>query len=49
MLVQLDDGKVISLSEADPLIRSMAVESDLSRRTWFALPAEAKVKMGHTR
>lgn len=49
MLVQLDDGKVISLSEADPLIRSMAIESDLSRRTWLALPAEAKVKLGHVR
>lgn len=45
MLVQLDNGQVITLSEADPLIRSMAVESHLSRRTWLAMPSEAKAKL----
>jgi HD superfamily phosphohydrolase len=42
MLVQLDNGDVITLSEADPLIKSMASESKLARRSWLALPAEAK-------
>ena len=45
MLVQLDNGQVVTLSEADPLIRSMAAESDQSRRTWLAMPAEAKDKL----
>lgn len=45
MLVQLDNGQVVTLIEADPLIRSMAVESHQSRRTWLAMPAEAKQKL----
>lgn len=45
MLVQLDNGDVITLSEADPLIKSMASESKLSRRSWLALPAEAKERL----
>lgn len=49
MLVQLDSGDVTTLSEADPLIKSMAVESKLSRRSWLALPAEAKHILGESR
>lgn len=49
MLVQLDSGEVTTLSEADPLIKSMAVESKLSRRSWLALPAEAKQTLGESR
>lgn len=45
MLVQLDNGHVMTLIEADPLIRSMAAESQQSRRAWLALPAEAKQKL----
>jgi uncharacterized protein len=45
MLVQLDSGHVMTLIEADPLIRSMAAESKQSRRAWLALPAEAKQKL----
>lgn len=45
MLVQLDNGQVVTLGEADPLIRSMAAESYQSRRTWLAMPAEAKNKL----
>ncbi|MEY4669684.1 MAG: hypothetical protein RL518_2383 [Pseudomonadota bacterium] len=42
MLVQLDNGQVLTLSEADSLIRSMAANSDQSQRAWLAMPAEAK-------
>jgi len=45
MLVQLDNGQVVTLSEADALIRSMAAESQQSRRTWLTMPAEAKQKL----
>jgi HD superfamily phosphohydrolase len=45
MLVQLDGGEVVTLSEADPLIKSMANESHLAKRSWLAMPAEAKQKM----
>lgn len=45
MLVQLDNGQVMTLIEADALIRSMAAESHQSRRSWIALPAEAKNKI----
>ena len=42
MLVQLDNGHVVTLSEADSLIRSMAANSVQSQRSWLAMPAEAK-------
>ena len=42
MLVQLDNGQVVTLSEADSLIRSMAANSVQSQRSWLAMPAEAK-------
>jgi hypothetical protein len=42
MLVQLDNGQVVTLSEADSLIRSMAANSVQSRRSWLAMPAEVK-------
>jgi HD superfamily phosphohydrolase len=45
ILVQLDGGEVVTLSEADPLIKSMANESHLAKRSWLAMPAEAKQKM----
>jgi len=42
MLVQLDNGQVVTLSEADSLIRSMAANSVQSQRSWLAMPSEAK-------
>jgi hypothetical protein len=42
MLVQLDNGQVVTLSEADSLIRSMSANSVQSQRSWLAMPAEAK-------
>jgi HD superfamily phosphohydrolase len=49
MLVQLDNGKVITLAEADPLFNAMASESRLSQRSWLAMPKEAKLRVGKVR
>lgn len=49
MLVQLDDGSVITLGQADPMFQAMASDSRLSRRSWIALPKEAKELLGHSR
>jgi len=49
MLVQLDDGSVITLAQADPLFQAVASDSRFSRKTWIAVPKAAKVAMGRTR
>lgn len=49
MLVQLDNGRVITLAQADPLFNAMAAESRSSQRSWLALPKEAKALVGATR
>ncbi|MFN4896666.1 MAG: HD domain-containing protein [Pseudomonadota bacterium] len=49
MLVQLDNGKVITLAQADPLFNAMASESRLSQRSWLAMPKEAKALVGRIR
>jgi HD superfamily phosphohydrolase len=49
MLVQLDNGKVITLAQADPLFNAMASESRLSQRSWLAMPREAKALVGRIR
>lgn len=49
MLVQLDNGTAITLSQADPLFNAMATDSRTSQRSWIALPKEAKALVGHRR
>ena len=49
MLVQLDDGSVITLGEADPLFQAMASDSRFSKKTWLAMPREVKTRIGHVR
>ncbi len=49
MLVQLDDGSVITLAQADPLFQAVASDSRFSRKTWIAVPKEVKVAMGRSR
>jgi HD superfamily phosphohydrolase len=49
MLVQLDNGSIITLSQADPLFNAMASDSRASQRSWVALPKEAKQLVGHVR
>jgi len=49
MLVQLDNGSVITLAQADPLFNAMASDSRASQRSWLALPKEAKSLVGHVR
>ena len=43
MLVQLDNGSVITLGEADPLFNAMASVPREAKRSWLALPKEAKI------
>ena len=49
MLVQLDDGRVMTLAEADPMFKAMVSDDRISRRAWIALPREAKAALGHLR
>ena len=49
MLVQLDDGQVITLSDADPMFQAMVSDARISKRAWIALPKEAKALLGHVR
>jgi hypothetical protein len=49
MLVQLDDGRVMTLAEADPMFKAMVSDDRISRRAWIALPREAKAALGHIR
>lgn len=49
MLVQLDDGSVITLAQADPLFQAVASDSRFSRKTWIALPKAAKAAIGRAR
>jgi HD superfamily phosphohydrolase len=49
MLVQLDDGSVITLAQADPLFQAVASDSRFSRKTWIAIPKAAKAAIGRTR
>ena len=49
MLVQLDNGTVITLAQADPLFNAMASESRTSQRSWLAMPKEAKIQLGKPR
>ena len=49
MLVALDDGRVLSLGEAEPLFTSMVRESSHYARTWLVLPEEAKALLGRSR
>ncbi len=49
MLVQLDNGSVITLPQADPLFNAMASGARASTRSWIALPKEAKALIGQVR
>ena len=49
MLVQLDDGTVITLAEADPLFQAMVSASRFSERSWLAMPKEVKTQLGRSR
>jgi HD superfamily phosphohydrolase len=49
MLVQLDSGKVITLHEADPMFKAMVTDSRVSKRSWLAMPKEAKAALKRAR
>lgn len=49
MLVRLDDGKTITLAEADPLFKAMVTDARVSNRSWLAMPHEAKLSLNYSR
>jgi HD superfamily phosphohydrolase len=49
MLVQLDSGQVITLSDADPMFKAMVTDSRLSKRSWLAIPKEVKAALNRSR
>ncbi len=49
IMVQLDTGEIGSLSESDPLFQAMVSVSKFSKRSWLALPKEAKIELGRLR
>ncbi|RMG44007.1 MAG: HD domain-containing protein [Candidatus Dadabacteria bacterium] len=49
MLVMLDDGRVLSLSQAEPLFESLVAEAEHTTREWLVVPAEAKKLLGRER
>ncbi len=49
MQVVLDDGRIKSLIEADPLFGSLVRESKNVQRTWLVMPEEAKRLLGRQR
>ena len=49
MRVILDNGNVKSLTDADPLFRTLLVDSKQNQRSWLAMPAEAKELFGRVR
>ena len=49
MLVQMDDGRVLTLGEAEPLFISMVKESSHYAKNWLVLPEEAKELLGRER
>ncbi len=49
MKVLTDSGKVITMTEADPLYLALLNETQSPHRSWIALPAEAKERMGRKR
>lgn len=49
MLVQMDDGRTRHLSDAEPLFGAMAKESAVSKKSWLAMPREAKELLGRAR
>ncbi len=49
MLVQMDDGRVLQLGEAEPLFETLVTETTKNKRCWLVMPAEAKQILGRRR
>ncbi len=49
MLVQMDDGRLRHLSDAEPLFKALVRESRGSSKQWIVLPDEAKQLFGRSR
>lgn len=49
MLIELDDGSIQTLAQAEPLIDAMLMESKSHTKSWLVMPKEAKDLLGRTR
>lgn len=49
MFVLMDNGALRQLTEAEPLFNSMVKESKSGKKSWFAMPKEAKALLGKVR
>jgi HD superfamily phosphohydrolase len=49
MLVLMDNGSLRQLTDAEPLFNSMVRESRTQKKSWLAMPKEAKAMMGRSR
>jgi HD superfamily phosphohydrolase len=48
MQVELDNGKLVPISEVEPLIGELVARSS-KRRVWLAMPKEVKDRLGRVR
>lgn len=49
MLVQMDDGSLQPMVEAEPLFEALLKETNEPPKSWLAMPAEAKALLGRPR
>ncbi len=49
MLVTMDDGRIRTMQDAEPLFDTMTRESSNLQKAWLILPEEAKAKLGRSR
>jgi HD superfamily phosphohydrolase len=49
IMVQLDTREISTLSETDPLFQAMVSVTKFSKRSWLALPKEAKLELRRLR
>jgi HD superfamily phosphohydrolase len=49
MLVQMDNGKILQIGQADPLFNTLVSESKTAQKSWLVMPAEIKRKIGRDR
>ncbi|MCB0318353.1 MAG: hypothetical protein KDD56_06315, partial [Bdellovibrionales bacterium] len=47
--VQMEDGQIKELAEADPVFKSLVEAANNSTRTWLVMPVEAKKILGRAR
>ncbi|NLF24827.1 MAG: HD domain-containing protein [Deltaproteobacteria bacterium] len=49
LVVLLDNGQILPLSESEPVFRTMIFESNEVHHSWLVMPQEAKERLGRSR